>query len=95
MSKLREEGKLWLTTIAEYMEHQEAINQLEYNIHSNYISIKNNQSAVVKGLTIAVLKDKVSDDFIENNNLAHYRYSKNDLIFWLDLAGNTELKLFF
>ena len=92
MANLREKGLLQLPTVSQFMQHQEAINFLEYQIEGDNLTIINNGKDI-KGLTLVVKKEGLPDSFYRK--FPNHRENGKDLVFWFDVKEKEMIKIMF
>jgi hypothetical protein len=89
MAALREEGKLNVTTIRDFLNYQLALEQLKYEILADgSIRITNLSDKAIKGLSFATHSMLLLLDGIPPSK----KTVGNDIVFWFDLgAGESKI----
>ena len=82
LSKLRDEGRLNITTIADHLDYRTAIDNVSYEIlNDGRIKVTNNNDTTISDLSMVSRAKAVSvDGFIPSHKL-----NGKDIIFWFDL----------
>ncbi len=85
MSILRNEGKLNVTTIKEFIDYQLAIEQIRYEIlPDGRVKITNASNKYLKGLSFATKAKRV----LVNDQIPEQKIVGDDIVFWFDLPSN-------
>ena len=89
MAKLRDEGKLNVCTVKDFLDYQIALQSVSYQIQADgRIEITNNGKAEIKGLAFATKGKAV----IVGNLRPEQKMENEELIFWFDLMpGESKL----
>ena len=82
MNVLREQGKLQLPTVSEFMSHQENLSLINYKIEKDKVIISNGGKDIT-GLTLVVKRKNLPQTFY--TDFPNHRINGKDLIFWFDL----------
>lgn len=83
LASLRDEGRLNITTIADYLDYRTAIDNVEYELLSDgRVSITNNNDFIIEDLSMAAQANAVTVDQL----IPSYKKTEDDIIFWFNLA---------
>lgn len=95
MSRLRDEGKLNLTTIRDIMFYWIKLKNIrfEYQDQSN-ILIYNNNDQKINGLSFAVNNSKINNIYV-NGKKPFSKIIATDTIFWINIKPMSKVKIFF
>jgi len=90
MAKYRDNGKIYFTTIKNYLDYQVKLENIELNfLPDNSLLIINNNDEEIKGLSFAVESENINIDRLGKN----YKNDGDDLIFWIDISANDTIIL--
>jgi predicted oxidoreductase len=88
LDKLRNEGKIWLTTVSHFADYQISLNDVIVNaITDNQIEIINKSTHSINGLSLIVKANAVTSTDIKFNQ----KRKGEELIIWFDLTANQKV----
>lgn len=88
---LRDQGKMNLTTIRDYLDYQVALEHVELiPLSGNSAMIKNTSGSDLKGLSFSIKSNEVK---VEGKVYQSYRQAE-DLVLWFDLSKDESVVLF-
>jgi len=83
MAQLRDEGKLNICTIADFLDYRTAIDNIDYNfLPDGRIRLTNNSNSDIKSLTMVAKANAVS----VNGIIPNYKKVGGEIIFWFDIG---------
>ena len=89
MAQLRNEGKLNVCTVADFLDYRTAIDNVDYNfLPDGRIRLTNNSDSDIKELTMVAKGKAVS----VNGIIPNYKMVGDEIIFWFDIGvGETKV----
>lgn len=89
LALLRDEGRLNVTTVGDYLDYRTALDNINYQImNDGRVKIVNNNKANIKGLSMTANASAVRVDGI----IPHHKNTNNGMVFWFDInAGESKI----
>jgi len=89
MAQLRDEGKLNICTVADFLDYRTAIDNVDYSIMPDgRIRLTNNSDSDIKNLAMVAKAKAVSVDGL----IPNYKIVGGEIIFWFDIGiGETKI----
>ncbi len=83
LSQLRNEGRLNVTTIADFLNYSTNLDNVDYDIQiDGRIKVTNNNDVIIEGLSMVAKAQAITVDQL----IPHHKKIGNDIIFWFNIA---------